>query len=181
MLKIVNLDNLLARAGLSTPTIATTRPMPQWRRRGCAQAASDTTTRHLAWPAAMRDATAAPGHIWGNNTAAWKQGEHRRQIQRAATRVACTRAYPQRIRCRNCQRLQPASWKRPIPLKVVRSPCSGGLIKAGNLAACCCPWSIRLRSTKVTGPLRNMSYDQWKTWVDNIGKYGAYGKEFTEG
>ena len=34
--------------------------------------------------------------------------------------------------------------------------------------------------TKVTGPLRNMSYDQWKTWVDNIGKYGAYGKEFTE-
>ena len=25
-----------------------------------------------------------------------------------------------------------------------------------------------------------MSYDQRKTWVDNIGKYGAYGKEFTD-
>ena len=56
----------------------------------------------------------------------------------------------------------------------------GGLIKAGNLAGVLSVVYPTEEHTKVTGPLRNMSYDQWKTWVDNIGKYGAYGKEFTE-
>ena len=56
----------------------------------------------------------------------------------------------------------------------------GGLIKAGNLAGVLSVVYPTEEHTKVTGPLRNMSYDQWKTWVDNIGKYGAYGKEFTD-
>ncbi|NEG56032.1 LPXTG cell wall anchor domain-containing protein [Bifidobacterium sp. SMA15] len=34
--------------------------------------------------------------------------------------------------------------------------------------------------TKVDGPLRNASIDQWDAWVNNTGKYGAYGKEFDE-
>lgn len=56
----------------------------------------------------------------------------------------------------------------------------GGLIKAGNLAGVLSVVYPTEEHSKVTGPLRNMSYDQWKTWVDNIGKYGAYGKEFTD-
>ena len=34
--------------------------------------------------------------------------------------------------------------------------------------------------TKVDGPLRNASIDQWNTWTNNTGKYGAYGKEFSD-
>ena len=39
------------------------------------------------------------------------------------------------------------SWKRPIPLKAVRSPCSAVSSRPATSPACC-PWSIRLRSTR---------------------------------
>ena len=52
-----------------------------------------------------------------------------------------------------------------------------GLIKANNplqLAEAVYPVE---RNTRVYGPLRNMTYEQWSSWANAIGKNGAYGEQ----
>lgn len=52
-----------------------------------------------------------------------------------------------------------------------------GLIKANNplqLAEAVYPVE---RNTRVYGPLRNMTYEQWNSWANAIGKGGAYGEQ----
>lgn len=118
------------------------------------------------------------GHIWGNNTAAWKQentdGKYNGP-QRVAYAARIRSVYGAEIAGGYTGFMEAADTAEGGSLSLL-----GGLIKAGNLAGVLSVVYPTEEHTKVTGPLRNMSYDQWKTWVDNIGKYGAYGKEFTD-
>ena len=54
-----------------------------------------------------------------------------------------------------------------------------GLVSVGNLVGVLSLVYPTEEHTKVTGPLRNMSYAQWEQWVANVGRYGAYGEEFS--
>lgn len=118
------------------------------------------------------------GHIWGNNTAAWKQentdGKYNGP-QRVAYAARIRSVYGAEIAGGYTGFMEAADTAEGGSLSLL-----GGLIKAGNLAGVLSVVYPTEEHSKVTGPLRNMSYDQWKTWVDNIGKYGAYGKEFTD-
>lgn len=175
--KLVNLDNLLSLVQDFVPTIrnsSTDATVCGGAVR--AQAASDTTTRRgMAGGYAGRN---RGGHIWGNNTAAWKQentdGKYNGP-QRVAYAARIRSVYGAEIAGGYTGFMEAADTAEGGSLSLL-----GGLIKAGNLAGVLSVVYPTEEHTKVTGPLRNMSYDQWKTWVDNIGKYGAYGKEFTE-
>ena len=175
--KLVNLDNLLSLVQDFTPTIrnsSTDAAVCGGAVR--AQAASDTTTRRgMAGGYAGRN---RGGHIWGNNTAAWKQentdGKYNGP-QRVAYAARIRSVYGAEIAGGYTGFMEAADTAQGGSLSLL-----GGLIKAGNLAGVLSVVYPTEEHSKVTGPLRNMSYDQWKTWVDNIGKYGAYGKEFTE-
>lgn len=175
--KLVNLDNLLSLVQDFTPTIrnsSTDAAVCGGAVR--AQAASDTTTRRgMAGGYAGRN---RGGHIWGNNTAAWKQeniGGKYNGPQRVAYAARIRSVYGAEIAGGYTGFMEAADTAQGGSLSLL-----GGLIKAGNLAGVLSVVYPTEEHSKVTGPLRNMSYDQWKTWVDNIGKYGAYGKEFTE-
>lgn len=175
--KLVNLDNLLSLVQDFVPTIrnsSTDAAVCGGAVR--AQAASDTTTRRgMAGGYAGRN---RGGHIWGNNTAAWKQentdGKYNGP-QRVAYAARIRSVYGAEIAGGYTGFMEAADTAEGGSLSLL-----GGLIKAGNLAGVLSVVYPTEEHTKVTGPLRNMSYDQWKTWVDNIGKYGAYGKEFTD-
>lgn len=175
--KLVNLDNLLSLVQDFVPTIrnsSTDAAVCGGAVR--AQAASDTTTRRgMAGGYAGRN---RGGHIWGNNTAAWKQentdGKYNGP-QRVAYAARIRSVYGAEIAGGYTGFMDAADTAEGGSLSLL-----GGLIKAGNLAGVLSVVYPTEEHTKVTGPLRNMSYDQWKTWVDNIGEYGAYGKEFTE-
>ena len=175
--KLANLDNLLSLVQDFVPTIrnsSTDAAVCGGAVR--AQAASDTTTRRgMAGGYAGRN---RGGHIWGNNTAAWKQentdGKYNGP-QRVAYAARIRSVYGAEIAGGYTGFMEAADTAEGGSLSLL-----GGLIKAGNLAGVLSVVYPTEEHTKVTGPLRNMSYDQWKTWVDNIGKYGAYGKEFTE-
>ena len=175
--KLVNLDNLLSLVRDFVPTIrnsSTDAAVCGGAVR--AQAASDTTTRRgMAGGYAGRN---RGGHIWGNNTAAWKQentdGKYNGP-QRVAYAARIRSVYGAEIAGGYTGFMEAADTAEGGSLSLL-----GGLIKAGNLAGVLSVVYPTEEHSKVTGPLRNMSYDQWKTWVDNIGKYGAYGKEFTD-
>ena len=175
--KLVNLDNLLSLVQDFVPTIrnsSTDATVCGGAVR--AQAASDTTTRRgMAGGYAGRN---RGGHIWGNNTAAWKQentdGKYNGP-QRVAYAARIRSVYGAEIAGGYTGFMEAADTAEGGSLSLL-----GGLIKAGNLAGVLSVVYPTEERSKVTGPLRNMSYDQWKTWVDNIGKYGAYGKEFTD-
>ena len=175
--KLVNLDNLLSLVQDFVPTIrnsSTDATVCGGAVR--AQAASDTTTRRgMAGGYAGRN---RGGHIWGNNTAAWKQentdGKYNKP-QRVAYAARIRSVYGAEIAGGYTGFMEAADTAEGGSLSLL-----GGLIKAGNLAGVLSVVYPTEEHTKVTGPLRNMSYNQWKTWVDNIGKYGAYGKEFTD-
>lgn len=175
--KLVNLDNLLSLVQDFVPTIrnsSTDAAVCGGAVR--AQAASDTTARRgMAGGYAGRN---RGGHIWGNNTAAWKQentdGKYNGP-QRVAYAARIRSVYGAEIAGGYTGFMEAADTAQGGSLSLL-----GGLIKAGNLAGVLSVVYPTEEHSKVTGPLRNMSYDQWKTWVDNIGKYGAYGKEFTE-
>lgn len=175
--KLVNLDNLLSLVQDFVPTIrnsSTDAAVCGGAVR--AQAASDTTTRRgMAGGYAGRN---RGGHIWGNNTAAWKQentdGKYNGP-QRVAYAARIRSVYGAEIAGGYTGFMEAADTAQGGSLSLL-----GGLIKAGNLAGVLSVVYPTEEHSKVTGPLRNMSYDQWKTWADNIGKYGAYGKEFTE-
>ena len=175
--KLVNLDNLLSLVQDFVPTIrnsSTDAAVCGGAVR--AQAASDTTTRRgMAGGYAGRN---RGGHIWGNNTAAWKQentdGKYNGP-QRVAYAARIRSVYGAEIAGGYTGFMEASDTAEGGSLSLL-----GGLIKAGNLAGVLSVVYPTEEHSKVTGPLRNMSYDQWKTWVDNIGKYGAYGKEFTE-
>lgn len=175
--KLVNLDNLLSLVQDFVPTIrnsSTDATVCGGAVR--AQAASDTTTRRgMAGGYAGRN---RGGHIWGNNTAAWKQentdGKYNGP-QRVAYAARIRSVYGAEIAGGYTGFMEAADTAEGGSLSLL-----GGLIKAGNLAGVLSVVYPTEEHSKVTGPLRNMSYDQWKTWVDNIGKYGAYGKEFTD-
>lgn len=175
--KLVNLDNLLSLVQDFVPTIrnsSTDATVCGGAVR--AQAASDTTTRRgMAGGYAGRN---RGGHIWGNNTAAWKQentdGKYNGP-QRVAYAARIRSVYGAEIAGGYTGFMEAADTAQGGSLSLL-----GGLIKAGNLAGVLSVVYPTEEHSKVTGPLRNMSYDQWKTWADNIGKYGAYGKEFTE-
>lgn len=175
--KLVNLDNLLSLVQDFVPTIrnsSTDATVCGGAVR--AQAASDTTTRRgMAGGYAGRN---RGGHIWGNNTAAWKQentdGKYNGP-QRVAYAARIRSVYGAEIAGGYTGFMEAADTAEGGSLSLL-----GGLIKAGNLAGVLSVVYPTEERSKVTGPLRNMSYGQWKTWVDNIGKYGAYGKEFTD-
>lgn len=175
--KLANLDNLLSLVQDFVPTIrnsSTDAAVCGGAVR--AQAASDTTTRRgMAGGYAGRN---RGGHIWGNNTAAWKQentdGKYNGP-KRVAYAARIRSVYGAEIAGGYTGFMEAADTAEGGSLSLL-----GGLIKAGNLAGVLSVVYPTEEHTKVTGPLRNMSYDQWKTWVDNIGKYGAYGKEFAE-
>lgn len=175
--KLINLDDLLSLVQDFVPTIrnsSTDAAVCGGAVR--AQAASDTTTRRgMAGGYAGRN---RGGHIWGNNTAVWKQentdGKYNGP-QRVAYAARIRSVYGAEIAGGYTGFMEAADTAEGGSLSLL-----GGLIKAGNLAGVLSVVYPTEEHSKVTGPLRNMSYDQWKTWVDNIGKYGAYGKEFTE-
>lgn len=53
-----------------------------------------------------------------------------------------------------------------------------GLIEKGNLLQAAEAVYPTETNTQVTGPLRGMDVDTWNAWVEHVGAYGAYGKEF---
>lgn len=141
-----------------------------------AQATSDTTTRRgMAGGYAGRN---RGGHIWGNNTSAWKN-ENTDGAYNGTTRVAYAArirsVYGQEIAGGYTGLMEAADTTSAGSLSLL-----GGLIQAGNIAGALSVVYPTEEHTKVTGPLRNASFDQWQTWVENTGKYGAYGKDFTE-
>ncbi|WP_238548391.1 cell surface protein [Bifidobacterium biavatii] len=138
-----------------------------------AQAASDTTTRRgMAGGYVGHN---RGGHIWGNNSKAWSSI--------AGAEVSQHEAYAERIRSVYGHELaggftgfmEAADTADAGSISVL-----GSLLKITGIVSALQLVYPTEEHTRVTGPLRNVSIDQWQTWVDNIGKYGAYGKEFTD-
>ncbi|KFI97164.1 LPXTG cell wall anchor domain protein [Bifidobacterium stellenboschense] len=118
------------------------------------------------------------GHIWGNNTASWKSentdGKYN-GTQRVAYAARIRSVYGQEIAGGYSGLMESADTAEGGSLSLLY-----GVIKVGNLASVLTMVYPTEEHTKVTGPLRNVAYSQWETWRDNVGKYGAYGKEFTD-
>ncbi|MBT1162904.1 cell surface protein [Bifidobacterium sp. SO1] len=139
-----------------------------------AQASSDSTTRRgMAGGYVGRD---RGGQIWGNSTKTWSSISGKTDISQQVAYAARIRSvYGQEIAGGYTGLMEAADTAEGGSLSVL-----GGLIKTDNIAGALSIVYPTEEHTKVTGPLRNASYDQWRTWVENIGKYGAYGKEFTD-
>ena len=133
--KLANLDNLLSLVQDFTPTIrnsSTDAAVCGGAVR--AQAASDTTTRRgMAGGYAGRN---RGGHIWGNNTAAWKQentGGKYNGPQRVAYAARIRSVYGAEIAGGYTGFMEAADTAEGGSLSLL-----GGLIKAGNLAGVFC-------------------------------------------
>ena len=55
-----------------------------------------------------------------------------------------------------------------------------GLIEAAGLLGAAEAVYPTETDTQVTGPLRGIDYSTWNGWVEAVGQYGAYGKEFDQ-
>lgn len=53
----------------------------------------------------------------------------------------------------------------------------GGLIKVDNLLSALSVIYAKQEHTAVYGPLRNMDYQTWNSWITYVGKFGGYGVE----
>ncbi|MBW3089549.1 cell surface protein [Bifidobacterium sp. 82T25] len=175
--KIADIDNLLSLAQDFVPTIrnsSTDAAICGGAVR--AQASSGTKTRRgMAGGYVGHN---SGGHIWGNNTKVWKSentdGKYN-GTQRVAYAARIRSVYGQEIAGGYNGLMESASTAKGGSLSLLF-----GVITVGNLANVLTAVYPTEEHTKVTGPLRNMAYSQWETWHDNVGKYGAYGKEFTD-
>ncbi|NEG72306.1 cell surface protein [Bifidobacterium ramosum] len=146
-----------------------------------AQGTSDGTTRRgMAGGYVGHD---NGGHIWGLNDASWKNENHKDGANKGKYSGPQKVAYAARIRSVYGQEIAGGYTGLMEPGSTAETGSIGllkGLIKIDNLAGVLAVVYPTEQHTKVTGPLRNASIDQWNTWVNNIGKYSAYGKEFTD-
>ena len=53
-----------------------------------------------------------------------------------------------------------------------------GLVKVDNLLSAGQAVYPTETDTKVTGPLRDINYEDWNAWVEAVGSGGAYGDQF---
>ncbi|MBT1165550.1 LPXTG cell wall anchor domain-containing protein [Bifidobacterium simiarum] len=142
-----------------------------------AQAASDTTTRRgMAGGYVGHN---RGGHVWGmhddtTGTTKWSSI--------AGTTPTMKTAYAARIRSVFGHELAggfTGFMEAADTADVGSIYVLGGLIKVTGLVKALDNVYPTETHTQVTGPLRNMSYGQWQAWRDNVGKYGAYGQQFT--
>ncbi|WP_239512333.1 LPXTG cell wall anchor domain-containing protein [Bifidobacterium aerophilum] len=123
------------------------------------------------------------GHIWGLNDASWKNENYKDGANKGKYSGPQKVAYAARIRSVYGQEIAGGYTGLMEPGSTAEAGSIGllkGLIRIDNLAGVLAVVYPTEQHTKVTGPLRNASIDQWNTWVNNIGKYSAYGKEFTD-
>nr|WP_236036770.1 cell surface protein [Bifidobacterium simiiventris] len=138
-----------------------------------AQAASDTTTRRgMAGGYVGHN---RGGHVWGNNSKAWSSIAGAAVTQHEAYAARIRSVYGHELAGGFTGFMEAADTADAGTISVL-----GGLVKAAGIVSALQLVYPTEEHTRVTGPLRNVSLDQWQTWVDNIGKYGAYGKEFTD-
>ncbi|MBT1177533.1 LPXTG cell wall anchor domain-containing protein [Bifidobacterium callimiconis] len=136
-----------------------------------AQATSDTIRRGMAGGYVGHN---RGGHIWGNNDSAWSSLSDTATTKRVASAARIRSVYGAELAGGYTGFMEAADTADGGSISVL-----GGLIKATNLVSALGFVYPTEEHSEVTGPLRGMSYDQWETWKNNIGKYGAYGAEFT--
>ena len=174
--KIVNLDNVLSAVQDFVPTIrnsSTDAAICGGAVR--AQATSDTKTRRgMAGGYVGHN---RGGHIWGNSDAAWSSlsGTPLNGHEQEAYAARIRSVYGAELAGGYTGFMEAADTAQGGSLDVL-----GGLISVDSLVGVLGLVYPTEEHSRVTGPLRGMSYGQWQTWRDNIGKYGAYGAEFTD-
>ncbi|RSX48974.1 LPXTG cell wall anchor domain-containing protein [Bifidobacterium callimiconis] len=171
--KIVELDDVLSALQTFVPTIrnsSTDAAICGGAVR--AQATSDTIRRGMAGGYVGHN---RGGHIWGNNDEAWSSLSDTATTKRVASAARIRSVYGAELAGGYTGFMEAADTADGGSISVL-----GGLIKTTNLVSALGLVYPTEEHSEVTGPLRGMSYDQWETWKNNTGKYGAYGAEFTD-
>lgn len=116
------------------------------------------------------------GHIWGNDARAWKDvsvGASYTGDQNVAAARRIRSVFGTEFAGGYVGLMKPSDTASAGGLSLL-----GGLIKASNLVSALSMVYPTTENTEVSGPLRGIDIATFKSWVENVSKYGAYGQDF---
>ena len=116
------------------------------------------------------------GHIWGNDTRAWKDasiGASYTGDQNVAAARRVRSVFGTEFAGGYVGLMKPSDTASAGGLSLL-----GGLIEAGNLVSALSMVYPTTENTEVSGPLRGIDIATFESWVEHVSKYGAYGQEF---
>lgn len=118
------------------------------------------------------------GHIWGNDTRAWKDvsvGASYSGDQNVAAARRIRSVFGTEFAGGYVGLMKPSDTASAGGLSLL-----GGLIKAGNLVSTLSMVYPTTENTEVSGPLRGIDIATFESWVEHVSKYDAYGQEFAD-
>lgn len=172
---LINVDSLLSLVQDFVPTVRNsyTECVPCGGAVRAEAEASGSTQRGCAGGyVGMLDG----GHIWGNDTRAWKDvsvGASYSGDQNVAAARRIRSVFGTEFAGGYVGLMKPSDTASAGGLSLL-----GGLIKAGNLVSALSMVYPTTENTEVSGPLRGINIATFESWVEHVSKYGAYGQEF---
>ena len=115
------------------------------------------------------------GQISGNNTDRWKYEAAYSGPTREAAAVRIRSVYGAEFAGGFTGLMHPGDTANTGNLSLL-----WGLVKVGNLLSALPIAYPTEENTAVYGPLANLDYETWNSWVDFVGKYGGYGADLAE-
>lgn len=174
---LINVDSLLSLVQDFVPTVRNshTECVPCGGAVRAEAEASGSTQRGCAGGyVGMLDG----GHIWGNDTRAWKDvsvGASYSGDQNVAAARRIRSVFGTEFAGGYVGLMKPSDTASAGGLSLL-----GGLIKAGNLVSTLSMVYPTTENTEVSGPLRGIDIATFESWVEHVSKYDAYGQEFTD-
>lgn len=172
---LINVDSLLSLVQDFVPTVRNsyTECVPCGGAVRAEAEASGSTQRGCAGGyVGMLDG----GHIWGNDTRAWKDvcvGASYSGDQNVAAARRIRSVFGTEFAGGYVGLMKPSDTASAGGLSLL-----GGLIKASNLVSALSMVYPTTENTEVSGPLRGINIATFESWVEHVSKYGAYGQEF---
>lgn len=173
--KLINVDSLLSLVQDFVPTVRNsyTECVPCGGAVRAEAEASGSTQRGAAGGyVGVLDG----GHIWGNDTRAWKDasiGASYTGDQNVAAARRIRSVFGAEFAGGYVGLMKPSDTASAGGLSLL-----GGLIKAGNLVSALSMVYPTTENTEISGPLRGIGIATFESWVEHVSKYGAYGQEF---
>ncbi|RHS39156.1 Cna B-type domain-containing protein [Collinsella sp. AF08-23] len=174
---LINVDSLLSLVQDFVPTVRNsyTECVPCGGAVRAEAEASGSTQRGCAGGyVGMLDG----GHIWGNDTRAWKDvsvGASYSGDQNVAAARRIRSVFGTEFAGGYVGLMKPSDTASAGGLSLL-----GGLIKAGNLVSTLSMVYPTTENTEVSGPLRGIDIATFESWVEHVSKYDAYGQEFAD-
>lgn len=174
---LINVDSLLSLVQDFVPTVRNsyTECVPCGGAVRAEAEASGSTQRGCAGGyVGMLDG----GHIWGNDTRAWKDvsvGASYSGDQNVAAARRIRSVFGTEFAGGYVGLMKPSDTASAGGLSLL-----GGLIKASNLVSTLSMVYPTTENTEVSGPLRGIDIATFESWVEHVSKYDAYGQEFAD-